>query len=257
MTRRLTAVIWAAVLPMFAAGVVLADVVHLKSGQKYEGAAEEKDGTVVLKLERGSLTFTKDQVDRVEKSAPPWEVYEEKAKELKREDVSGHLDLAKWCKAHGLPMRMKQELEHVISVDPESTEARALLGHKKVGDKWLTPEEQQPVKAPPAEPAKDPGKDPGKDPVKPPSGTAAAGPPDGTYRCKSRGYVDDLEVEVVVVLGMISEVKVTEHKENGKQAQVAIKEVPLRIIDRQSVKVDGTSEIMPRTTTTSTSRSST
>jgi uncharacterized protein with FMN-binding domain len=222
---RLSPVLLAAALLCIAAGTALADVVYLKNGQKLEGAAEEKGGSVVVRLERGSLTFAKEQVDRVEKGTPPWEVYEEKAGGLKREDVSGHMDLARWCKDHGLPQRMKKELELVVVADPDNTEARKLLGHKKVDDQWLTPEEQA---APLAK----------KDPASP---AGPKGPQDGVYRGQSRGYIDDVEVEVTLVLGKISEVKILSHQENGKRAQLAVKDLPLRIVDRQTVQVDGIS----------------
>ncbi|HOX05433.1 MAG TPA: FMN-binding protein [Planctomycetota bacterium] len=219
-----------------AAGAARADVVYLKSGLKYEGAAEEQpDGSVIVKLERGSLSFTKEQVDRVEKGPPPWEVYEEKAKALLPEDVSGRMDLARWCKAHNLPMRMKQELERVIVADPDNAEARGLLGHRKVKDKWQVPDDGGTGKAPPKDPPVGTG-----GPKPPVGGPAAPGsPPDGTYRGKSRGCIDDVEVEVVVVLGRIAEVKILDQKES--RPRTALADMPARIMEKQSASADAVS----------------
>jgi hypothetical protein len=131
------AVAWAA-----AASPAMADVVHLKSGKKFEGQVEDKGDTVVVRLESGSkFTFDRADVDRIEAKTPPWEVYAQKARALKSDDAAGHLELAKWCRDNGLASRMQKELEATIKADPDNAEARALLGHEKQGGKWLTREE--------------------------------------------------------------------------------------------------------------------
>jgi hypothetical protein len=119
-----------------------ADVVHLKNGKKFEGVVEDKGDTVVVRLESGSkFTFNRDDVERIEVKAPPWEVYEQKAAGLKPADAAGHLELAKWCRDNGLSGRMQKELDAVIRAEPDHAEARALLGHEKLDGKWLTREE--------------------------------------------------------------------------------------------------------------------
>lgn len=63
---------------------------------------------------------------------------------------------------------------------------------------------------------------------------------DGTYRASSRGYEDDVEVEVTVQSGRIESVKVSKHRE--KQFYSAITDVPNQILKKQGVKgVDATS----------------
>ena len=123
-----------------------ADVVYLKNGKKFEGVAEDKGGSVVLRLERGSFTFAKDDVDRVESKPAPWVVYEEKAAKLKPEDAAGHLELAKWCRDNGLASRMEKEYQAALAADPENAEVHALLGHEKLGGKWLTRDEAMKAK---------------------------------------------------------------------------------------------------------------
>jgi uncharacterized protein with FMN-binding domain len=193
-----------------------------------EGKAEVKDDVVILRLETGSLTFAKGDVERIETCPPPWEVYEEKAGKLQDNDPLGHLELAKWCLGNGLPKRAQKELEAVLRVDPESEQAHKLLGHEKVGGKWLSAAERQALEAKQREQA---------------AKAAAGGPagdglglPDGKFTGASRGYKDDVEVEITVVLGKIAEVAVT------KQAEVlprtALKDIPARIVEKQNPKVD-------------------
>ena len=132
----------AAVLGPALAAPALADVVYLKSGKKFEGVVEDKDDTVVVRLESGSrFTFNREDVDRIERQAPPWEVYEQKARALKPADAAGHLELARWCREKGLTSRMQKELEAVVLAEPDNAEARALLGHEKLDGKWMTREE--------------------------------------------------------------------------------------------------------------------
>ena len=119
----------------------LADEVYLKTGRKFEGVAEVKGDQLILRLERGSLTFNMSDVERIETKTPPWEVYEAKAKALKPEDVAGHLALAKWCRENALRARMAQEYEAVLKADPANAEAHGALGHEQVDGKWMSREE--------------------------------------------------------------------------------------------------------------------
>jgi len=226
------------------AGTVVADVVYLKSGQKFEGAAEENGDQVILRLERGSLTFPRGDVERVEKSPPPWEVYEEKAKQIQPGDVAGHLELARWCRTMSLSLRMRKELELVLAVEPENETARAMLGHKKVDGKWLTPEEllamqQSKPPAPAPAPAANPAPRPAPAPT--PAPASSSGPrtiPDGSYGGASRGYVDDVGVQVAVSGGRISSVRVTSTRENRTLTSLA--DVPPQIVQKQRTQVDAT-----------------
>lgn len=56
---------------------------------------------------------------------------------------------------------------------------------------------------------------------------------DGKYRGVSRGYVDDLEVEIVVKDGKIDSVQIVRHKEN--QPLSTIKEIPARIKEKNGI----------------------
>ena len=227
---------------LLAAGAAPADVVYLKNGKQFEGAVEDKGDTVLLRLERGSLAFAKEDIERIESKPVPWTIYEEKAKLLKPDDLAGHLELAKWCRLNNLSQRMQKELELVLRLDPENGEARKLLGHQKVDGKWLTAEEYQAHllgKQPAPGPAPNPTPGPGPAPT--PAPATAPGPktiPDGTYRGASRGYVDDVAVQVTVAGGKISDVRITGNKEN--RALTSLTDVPPKIVQKQSTQVDAT-----------------
>ncbi|HOX05047.1 MAG TPA: FMN-binding protein [Planctomycetota bacterium] len=240
-TRTCQCALWAALAAIAWSGAALADVVVLKSGKKIEGAAEERGDSVVLRLERGSLTFSRDDVERVDRCPPPWDVYEEKARALKPDDAAGHLALAKWCQAGGLSQRGRKELELVIAADPNNAEARTLLGHRLVDGKWRSPEELAvpgpgPGPAPAPTPVPTPGPAPAPGP-KPPAGPRVV--PDGIYNGASRGYVDDVNVQVTVAGGKITEVKIAGHREN--RALTSLTDVPPKIVQKQSTQVDATS----------------
>jgi uncharacterized protein with FMN-binding domain len=218
-------VLFATALVALAVGAALADVVHLKGGRKMEGKAEIKDEVVLLRMETGTMTFARGDVERIEECPPPWEVYEAKAKQIPDNDPLGHLELAKWCLANALPKRAQKELEAVLRADPESEQAHKLLGHEKAGDKWLTVAERQALEAKRLEQRE-----------KIASGQASGAFPDGKYAGASRGYKDDVEVEVSVVLGKIAEVTVTKHAEVLPRKALTV--VPARIVEKQNPKVD-------------------
>lgn len=62
---------------------------------------------------------------------------------------------------------------------------------------------------------------------------------DGTYTGEAKGMNDVVKVEVTVKDGKISSVEIKEHKESAGISDPAIKEIPTKIVNAQSTKVDG------------------
>jgi uncharacterized protein YnzC (UPF0291/DUF896 family) len=125
----------------------LADILYLNNGQKFEGKVVIEGDKVILISESGSrMSFPAKSVNRIERGPAPWEAYATKAGKLAANDLKGHLALAKWCRLKRLRKRMKLELETVIKLDPNQAEAHKLLGHQKVGDKWMTSAEAKEAK---------------------------------------------------------------------------------------------------------------
>jgi len=145
MTTRFSAMVLLACIAATVAGplrISLADVVHLKNGNKIEGEVlTETDETINLKTTVGSITLNKVDIDRIEKGVTALKQYENTVKTLKDDDTLAHYTLGIWCKEHGLPRQAKDEFLKVIAADPEHVEAHRELGHVLQGGKWVTEDE--------------------------------------------------------------------------------------------------------------------
>jgi len=116
---------------------VFADRVHLKDGRVIEGEVVDKGDQVEIRLHLGSTTVRKDEIARIEKVKTASELYKEKAAAVAEGDADAHLELAQWCQEQRLAEEAHAELLATIAIDPEQAQARALLGHVKVGDAWV------------------------------------------------------------------------------------------------------------------------
>ena len=114
-----------------------ADRVHLKDGRVIEGEVIDRGDQVEIRLRLGSTTVRKDEIAHIEEVKSAVEVYKEKTAALAEDDADGHLQLAQWCREQGLTEEARAELLSTVAIDPEHTQARALLGHVKVGDTWV------------------------------------------------------------------------------------------------------------------------
>ncbi len=68
--------------------------------------------------------------------------------------------------------------------------------------------------------------------------TTAGSVKDGTYTSTTAGHNGELTVEVIVKDGKIESVKVTEHAETPVVSDLAISDVPVKIVETQSLNVD-------------------
>ncbi len=55
--------------------------------------------------------------------------------------VAGQVTLAKWCGKRGLDSQQRAHWARVVQLDPNNVEARRALGHRRIADRWVTPEE--------------------------------------------------------------------------------------------------------------------
>ncbi len=117
-----------------------ADVIHLSDGRKLEGEiVKETEDSIILKMQYGTLTIERDEIQEIERRVTPWQEYARKAALLANSDAKGHFELALWCKEKGLRKEMTAELKKVIAALPDHEEARKLLGYVKSADKWVKP----------------------------------------------------------------------------------------------------------------------
>lgn len=148
-----------------------ADTVVLANGNSYEGVvAEIGEQRVTVRLAFGTIVLPAEQVDRVDKSVSPLEVYLERREELEGRDVqdaSSWFALAEWARRHGLPQAARAAALEAAGLEPglpglgdilepagyrfdeelgrwlELDEYMARRGLVRSGDGWITREEQR------------------------------------------------------------------------------------------------------------------
>ncbi len=120
-----------------------ADVVTAMDGTTYEGkVVSQDDATVVIETTfDGRKEIPRSQVKDVDTRTPP--LREQLAYRLgAAKDAPALLDVASWAKAKGFTKELDDVWRKVLEVDPKNAKAHKSLGHVKVGDAWMTPEEK-------------------------------------------------------------------------------------------------------------------
>ena len=130
---------------------VQGDVIHTTDGRKITGKIIREDAdTVTIKARYGGeIEIDRLDIERIERGDLPEEIYEKKAKALKKDDAQGHYELGLWCRKNGLSAQAKREFEKAIAIDPEHEAVRKVLGYLKREGKWVLPdvtEEKKPAK---------------------------------------------------------------------------------------------------------------
>ncbi|MBI4834136.1 MAG: hypothetical protein HY811_04885 [Planctomycetes bacterium] len=121
---------------------VRADIVQLDTGEEYNGKVTEiDDDNIRLETIAWSVVIPKYRILRIvpQKTIP--EMYAEKLKDIAEDDAVGHYKLALWCKKQGWKSKMQEELEFVITINPDHEGARRALGFKKLDGEWVTEDE--------------------------------------------------------------------------------------------------------------------
>jgi hypothetical protein len=118
-----------------------ADVVTLKDGRVLEGEVLEDDGTSLkIKLRKGTMTLSRDEVVSVEKKPTPEQQYRERAAKLDAKSAPAQLDLGRWAASKELVEEAVRHLKAAWEIDPKLTEAiieMEKLDWHLVEGKWL------------------------------------------------------------------------------------------------------------------------
>ncbi len=129
-----------------------ADVVKLKDGGEIRGTVKPVDpkvrrekGAELAELVIESLTgaeivVAREEVVFITKRPRNVEEYESLARRV-ADTVEARWELAEWCRKHGLADARKEQLSHILELDPEHKPARYGLNHRRQGNTWVTPEE--------------------------------------------------------------------------------------------------------------------
>lgn len=131
--------------------VLRADVVRLRDGGEIRGVirspgagtrkAPHSPPTTVETLAGTEIVVSDSEIHFVTKRPRIVEEYENAARRVAN-TVQARWQLAEWCRQHGLAEPRKEQLQHILELDPEHKQARYGLGHRRVGNRWLSPEEE-------------------------------------------------------------------------------------------------------------------
>ena len=130
-------------LLLFAApGLLVADVVYLKSGGRFSGRILEQTAEkVVIDFGDGTIGLPMDQVQEVVRGTSPLDEFDARASKLGPQDVEGWRSLAQWASTRGLQAQERAAYKKVLALAPDDKEAREALGFVQVDGRWFTEEE--------------------------------------------------------------------------------------------------------------------
>lgn len=118
------------------------DVIYLNTGGVVKGKIIERDiDKLVVRTPYGLTTIPADDIDYIEEGGSLKEMYEERLKQIRGNDIDAHYNLGVWLRNVGMFEEAKAEFDRVIKLDPDHPDARCELGYVRKGDKWLTEEE--------------------------------------------------------------------------------------------------------------------
>ncbi|NOZ21973.1 MAG: hypothetical protein GXP25_12905 [Planctomycetes bacterium] len=118
---------------------VLADVVHLKDGRKFEGEVTEEGGRIIIRIGSIKTAVDKDQVARIERRPTPRNEYKERLGKLPAGDPEALYDLGMWCLDKKLPTQANDCFQKVLTLNPGHREAHRRLGHVMRDGIWVSP----------------------------------------------------------------------------------------------------------------------
>jgi len=132
-------------------GLCGADGIRLRSGGEVRGVILEdsairgdqaKESEVSIETLSGArITIHRDEIDFVERRTPQFEEYLTRSRQIP-ETVEAHWELAEWCRLQGLADERKEQLEHLLDLDPDHPDARKVLGYVRHLGRWMTKEDE-------------------------------------------------------------------------------------------------------------------
>lgn len=134
------------VFMLLMAVTVGADEVRLTSGRVVSGKVEDLGDKIRVSRGGASVVYPKFMVKEIVARQTDEDVYAGKSKALAKDDLKGHLALARWCRKHKLHQEARGEFQKVIALDGDHEEARSALGHRRHEGKWMTSEEYNQAK---------------------------------------------------------------------------------------------------------------
>ncbi|HEX4335646.1 MAG TPA: hypothetical protein VH062_07000 [Polyangiaceae bacterium] len=115
-----------------------ADRTFLVGGTVLDGKAVRKGDKVVIRLESGEITVPADSVERIEKSESVVSRFDAMYAKLPKGNVKARLELADYCRDHGMRTEEHRLLLEVVDLDRDNDTARSRLGFVKSESGWVT-----------------------------------------------------------------------------------------------------------------------
>jgi hypothetical protein len=123
-------------------GLLVADVVYLKSGGRFSGRILEQTAEqVVVDFGDGKVSLPMNEVEEISRGSSPLDEYDARASKLGPQDVDGWRSLGLWASTKGLSAQSRAAYKRVLALAPDDKEAREALGFVQVDGRWLTEEE--------------------------------------------------------------------------------------------------------------------
>jgi hypothetical protein len=117
--------------------VATADELVLQDGRTFTGTVTIKDDVVLVQMSYGTLSFARDQVQRIDLKDTPLEQYNKRLAKIAVDDADGIYSLAIWARGRGLSPQADELLARVLKLNPDHAGARKASGFAKIDDRWL------------------------------------------------------------------------------------------------------------------------
>lgn len=135
-----------AALAALTCGAAFADTVVFKTGQEVEGTVLDRGDRVEVKILEGMMTYRKDLIREIRKTASPVAWYDAQTSKLASTDAAGHFRLAIDCVVRKLYKPALAELKIVLAADPGHAGAHAISMDRYSNRRWLTEDEAMRVR---------------------------------------------------------------------------------------------------------------
>ncbi|MBI2375328.1 MAG: hypothetical protein HYV07_15135 [Deltaproteobacteria bacterium] len=118
-------------------GAAHADQVVLTGGETLEGVVTERGDEVEVRMDVGTITFSRAEVQEIRRTPNLLSTLAEKRAKLAAGDVEGLYKLALWAEQNGLGSTAHGMFEEVVEKKPEHDGARRALGFRKLDGRWV------------------------------------------------------------------------------------------------------------------------
>lgn len=113
-----------------------ADELVLLDGRSFTGTVKVDGDNVLIVTSNATLSFTRDQVSRIEIKPTPEQELANRLAKTSATDADGMFAVAQWGIENGLDEQAQSILNKVISVAPDHAGARKARGELKIDGQW-------------------------------------------------------------------------------------------------------------------------